>query len=657
MEDILQYSKILPIQQHQFQCSIKESDKSKFLKDLLQPESLKSSQSMQEQLTLSSSARKMLETVLKNSNINAVPQTPHDYTLQTLDVLKNKDLSNMNVANIVRALVDTIQYDTKLEQLVINELGFQTHSRIFQTNGFITSDLSSTPNKQVQDQNQNDFDIGLVSLGQFMLDFGRIFQIFSPHEVTFQQIRKLIKFNHIIYSKFQTDSHLDFLKIQESNKQSSLISPVVGLEQLKEAKQYEAAQITKIFEDSQLSYLKTKGDLYETTEYNPSLIAGIESKHCQSYDDLLAHEDLSSINQQVKLTMTRAQSFQVGYNNYPQNNSLGFSQQNKRYPEYNGFQPLLNQKHKQIINEKLQIQQKHQNQGRALLKNEIHEKIELNTKQEDNFRLQQNQTPKVLSFSANKLKSPSLIQSSVQYVGNKRFGDQSTEKLELNIKQEATAQKNHFITPITKRQRFEPQSSMSKGSHYPKEEKTLENQHSSDSEEEEKLPHNGLSPDQNESVLEVNDAASSASRKKRGLKILSVKVQELVFKNQHTTYKDVANELIKQLREKKQNKEAGVDDLIDGDSGDDEDISEDASPNKKSDRDPSSSQQKWEKNVRRRVYDALNVLYAAGVLKKEGKHVYCDKQVLKLTNKLKDNSSIYSSNSKSFLVTKNRAKA
>jgi hypothetical protein len=28
--------------------------------------------------------------------------------------------------------------------------------------------------------------------------------------------------------------------------------------------------------------------------------------------------------------------------------------------------------------------------------------------------------------------------------------------------------------------------------------------------------------------------------------------------------------------------------------------------------------------VRRRVYDALNVLYAAGVLKKEGKHVFCD---------------------------------
>jgi hypothetical protein len=35
-------------------------------------------------------------------------------------------------------------------------------------------------------------------------------------------------------------------------------------------------------------------------------------------------------------------------------------------------------------------------------------------------------------------------------------------------------------------------------------------------------------------------------------------------------------------------------------------------------------QQKWEKNVRRRVYDALNVLYAAGVLEKQGKEVFCN---------------------------------
>jgi len=35
----------------------------------------------------------------------------------------------------------------------------------------------------------------------------------------------------------------------------------------------------------------------------------------------------------------------------------------------------------------------------------------------------------------------------------------------------------------------------------------------------------------------------------------------------------------------------------------------------------------WEKNVRRRVYDALNVLYAAGVLRKEDKHVFCNNNV------------------------------
>jgi len=40
-------------------------------------------------------------------------------------------------------------------------------------------------------------------------------------------------------------------------------------------------------------------------------------------------------------------------------------------------------------------------------------------------------------------------------------------------------------------------------------------------------------------------------RKKRGLKILSVKVRELVEKKVSTTYKDVANELIKQLRDSK----------------------------------------------------------------------------------------------------------
>lgn len=36
------------------------------------------------------------------------------------------------------------------------------------------------------------------------------------------------------------------------------------------------------------------------------------------------------------------------------------------------------------------------------------------------------------------------------------------------------------------------------------------------------------------------------------------------------------------------------------------------------------------------MYDALNVLYAAGVLKKEGKHVSCDNKVVFLNSKMKD---------------------
>jgi hypothetical protein len=45
---------------------------------------------------------------------------------------------------------------------------------------------------------------------------------------------------------------------------------------------------------------------------------------------------------------------------------------------------------------------------------------------------------------------------------------------------------------------------------------------------------------------------------------------------------------------------------------------------------------KWEKNVRRRVYDALNVLYAAEVLKKDGKHVFCDSKAMQLASKMKE---------------------
>lgn len=101
-----------------------------------------------------------------------------------------------------------------------------------------------------------------------------------------------------------------------------------------------------------------------------------------------------------------------------------------------------------------------------------------------------------------------------------------------------------------------------------------------------------------------------------------------------TTYKDVANELIKQLRDSKSRKNG--DDMEDEFSEiDDDEFSKDDSPPRKGG-ETQHQQQKWEKNVRRRVYDALNVLYAAGVLKKDGKHVSCDNKVLQLTNRLRD---------------------
>lgn len=73
----------------------------------------------------------------------------------------------------------------------------------------------------------------------------------------------------------------------------------------------------------------------------------------------------------------------------------------------------------------------------------------------------------------------------------------------------------------------------------------------------------------------------------RGLKYLSIKVRDMVIKCGATTYQNVATELINGLK-------------------DEADIIYD----KRSDSD------KDEKNVWRRVYDALNVLIAAGVLKK-----------------------------------------
>ena len=85
-----------------------------------------------------------------------------------------------------------------------------------------------------------------------------------------------------------------------------------------------------------------------------------------------------------------------------------------------------------------------------------------------------------------------------------------------------------------------------------------------------------------ESEQPVNDDDSI----KFGLKVLSVKVRELVEEEGETTYKDVANELIRQIREKKK-AEGNLENIITGldyiDEGaeEDEDEMTDESPDKK----------------------------------------------------------------------------
>jgi hypothetical protein len=82
-------------------------------------------------------------------------------------------------------------------------------------------------------------------------------------------------------------------------------------------------------------------------------------------------------------------------------------------------------------------------------------------------------------------------------------------------------------------------------------------------------------------------------RSTRGLRVLSLKVKEIVAQKKRTTYKEVAETLTFELRQKLNARSA-------------------------------KEETKDEQNVKRRVYDALNVLIAAGVLRKEGKIVYCD---------------------------------
>eukprot|EP01017_Pseudomicrothorax_dubius_P038172 TRINITY_DN5682_c0_g1_i12.p1 TRINITY_DN5682_c0_g1~~TRINITY_DN5682_c0_g1_i12.p1 ORF type:complete len:411 (-),score=92.69 TRINITY_DN5682_c0_g1_i12:10-1242(-) len=89
-------------------------------------------------------------------------------------------------------------------------------------------------------------------------------------------------------------------------------------------------------------------------------------------------------------------------------------------------------------------------------------------------------------------------------------------------------------------------------------------------------------------------------RSARGLRLLSSKVKEIVQQKKETTYKEVAETLIKDF-----NKKGGIfffESVAGGDKN------------------------KEEQNIKRRVYDALNVLIAADVLKKRGKSVLCDER-------------------------------
>lgn len=79
------------------------------------------------------------------------------------------------------------------------------------------------------------------------------------------------------------------------------------------------------------------------------------------------------------------------------------------------------------------------------------------------------------------------------------------------------------------------------------------------------------------------------SHKHNGLRTISMRVRDIVSLKKSTTYKEVADVLIAELH-------PGM------------------VPNSK-------EQFKEEKNVRRRVYDALNVLVASGIVAKTGKHV------------------------------------
>lgn len=91
---------------------------------------------------------------------------------------------------------------------------------------------------------------------------------------------------------------------------------------------------------------------------------------------------------------------------------------------------------------------------------------------------------------------------------------------------------------------------------------------------------------------ESEDEEFDRRKLSKGLKLLSVVVRDIVIERQLTTYKEVADVILKETIKEEHLNTSDRLEIV-----------------------------KEEQNIKRRVYDALNVLIAAGVLQKEGKKV------------------------------------
>jgi hypothetical protein len=99
------------------------------------------------------------------------------------------------------------------------------------------------------------------------------------------------------------------------------------------------------------------------------------------------------------------------------------------------------------------------------------------------------------------------------------------------------------------------------------------------------------------------DAAPDADKvgKDKGLKSITLKVCDIVRERRVTNYPDVADALVLEVLGEQESKSAGFTSPLQTGDG--------------------TEPQSWEKNIRRRVYDALNVLCVMDVIEKQQKNI------------------------------------